>query len=155
MKWKANCAAKEPLLLPGKLRLRSRPSGNSRLRFKKPKILKIGRHIIVPLVGLLSFLRKKRRTISIPLSSSPCRPAITNKVGPSSLARSTKTGTWMGVRVCKCATSKFSWTALPGTISCPRIVIFLYSTFLALDISFYIRNNFTSNIILGGLFYSF
>ena len=91
----------------------------------------------------------------MPLSSSPWRPAMTKTVGPSSLARSTRTGTCMGVRVCKCATSKLSCTLLPGKISCPSMVIFLCIVFLALDISFNIGDDFACDIGLGCFFDAF
>ena len=48
--------------------------------------------MIVPLFGLLIFLRIICRTISTPLISSPCNQALNKTVGPSILERSTIIG---------------------------------------------------------------
>src|SRR3546814_1570189 len=67
----------------------------------KPKALTIGTISRVPRVTANAFEASRRRQMATPVSSSPCRAALTNRVGPSRLPWMTETGSAIGVRLAK------------------------------------------------------
>ena len=74
---------------------------------------------MVPILGLLMPFAISCLTISTPLTSSPCIPAVNKTVGPGFFERSITMGTFTGDEVCRLATSKLTSLLSPGLIVTP------------------------------------
>ncbi len=76
--------------------------------------------MIVPHFGLLIFRLIICLTISVPLISSPCKPALNKTTGPSILERSIIIGILSLVIVCNLAISTSTILLSPGKILSPN-----------------------------------
>ena len=92
-----------------------------------------GTQIIVPLLGLFMPFEMICLTISTPLTSSPCMPAVIRTVGPAFLERSIIIGTSIEFWVCSFATLKLNVALFPGSIFSPKI----FNTFFYFMLNFY------------------
>src|SRR3546814_7145291 len=88
----------------------------------KPKALTIGTISRVPRVTANAFEASRRRQMATPVSSSPCRAALTNRVGPSRLPWMTETGSAIGVRLAKALIGRLMRRRSPGATSSSPIV---------------------------------